>query len=1029
MGQGAIALTDKDGVYGAVRFQQACQDLGLHSIIGSEVTVDGHPLVFLARSQKGFFNLNRLLTAAHFSSSKIANLRIEEIGDGAEDLICLTGGREGRLWDALSRGNRDEAKSWLRALLGTGFAQVYVEIFNGVYPYDSYVMKSAYSLAREMGVPAVATNDVRFALPEDYKRFDLLTCVRLKLKVTQQDAVRPHNSEAYLKSEEEISRLIPFPEIIEETAKIADSCRVDLLPGTITTPAAEIPAGYSPRAWLAKKCSSSIVKKYPGDSLPPAQAQLDKEIGVISQLGLDEFFLVVAEVVEEARRRKIRCAGRGSAANSIVAYLLGITAVDPIRHNLLFERFLHQGRKGTPDIDVDFDAERRPEIITWMEERFGIDQTAMTATLVTYRLHSAVRDVGKALGWPLADVDAAIRKIPYQRASHVREYRHLLVETLGESPLLELLLELVEGLEGCPRHLGLHVGGMVLSRTNINCFSPVQISANGVKMVQFDKIDVETLGLVKFDVLGLRMLATLSEATELLELSGEACPELSELPLDDEEVLRFIRTGRTLGVFQIESQGQMHLIASHQPTCFDDLITEIALFRPGPLQGGMVHPFVRRRKGEEPVTYDHPDLEEILSDTYGVILFQEQILEIAHKFAGMPLGEADDFRALMSKYRDREEMESMRAKFVSGAMNRGVPQETAQDVFDKVSNFVGYGFCRSHAAAFAQTVYQSAWLKHFFPAAFLAAVMQHRPGMYHLMTLEEEAKRCGVEVRGPHINRSEARYSLERRSGGEMAIRKPLSSVKAVSEEIARRIVWCRFDGPFPSIGDLISRVFVPRSVLEALAGSGALDPIAGSRRKAYWEIGVLERRLSEKQPPGQMTLFELPAVSPEEIPELSDLTALEQFRWDWKTQGSSQPHPLTITRRYLNHIGVEPIQSLFHPSPWIKERQGGPMATVAGLAILRQKPPTAKGMMFLTLEDETGFVQCVIAPQVQKRYFDNLMEPFVIVRGKVQGLRHWRCVLVQQAWALDRFQETGLGQATGTVSAHVQAHARKAAP
>ncbi len=1025
LGYTALALTDVNGVYGAIRFHKACRARGIHPVIGAELTVAGFPLVLLAQSPQGYFNLNQLITRAHADSSAPPQLPLGGLRPHAQDLICLTGGKDGRLWRLVHQRHTEEARAWVLQLGEAGFSGLYIELVNGLYPDDKWVMKSLYGLAQELGVPAVATNDVRFAAAQDYRRYDLLTCVRLKRKVGEAHEERPQNAEAYLKEEEELRRLLPFPEALEASGRIAQICQVDLLPEAITPPAARVVPGHSTQSWLACKCLVSLLSKYPAGTLFAALAQLNKEIAVIAQLGLEEFFLVVCEVVEEAQKRGIRCAGRGSAANSIVAYLLDITAVDPLKFNLLFERFLHGGRKGTPDIDVDFDSERRNEIIAWMEERFGTEQTAMTATVVTYRLHSALRDTGKALGWPLSRIDQVTGTLPMLGVSQVREYRDLLQRALGESPLLELLLQMVEQLDGCPRHLGLHAGGMVLSRQHLNSFSPIQISANGVKMVQFDKDDVEALGLIKFDVLGLRMLATLSEAVELLDTTGKEIPDLAQFPLDDEQVFRFIRTGRTLGVFQIESQGQMHLISSHQPTCFEDLITEIALFRPGPLQGGMVHPFIRRRRGEEPVVYDHPDLEKILKDTYGVILFQEQILEIAHLFAGMSLAEADDFRAVMSKFRDAGQMESMRTKFVSGAMARQVPEDVAQRVFDQVSAFVGYGFCRSHAAAFAKTVYHSAWLKCHHPAAFMAAVMQHRPGMYSLMSLEEEAKRCGVEILGPDINRSEVRYSLERLPDRRLAIRKPLCAVRAVSEETARRIVWCRMDGSFRTVEDLMHRVELPGPALENLSASGALDPIAGNRRRALWKAGVLFRKMAVWTDRDQLRLFEQWELTEQDIPPLPELSMVEQMRWDMRTQHSSRVHPLALARRYLNALGVQTIAAIYRWVPLLQDRSAGPSVRIAGLVILRQKPPTAKGMMFITVEDESGFVQCIVPPTLQKQYHDTLMQPFVIVGGQLQGLRNWRCVVLDKVWMLERFSSTQKAEPAAATAAPAVAYSR----
>lgn len=848
LGMNSLALTDTNGLYGIVRFQKACRAAGIHPVIGTETLVEGTPLVLLARNQQGYQNLCLLLTQAHLKKEDEGpTVSLQTLRAHATDLCCLTGGRTGLLWQQIAGRRSTAADHWLASLRELFPQALYVELCHGLLPGDTAIIHRLYHLARSHELPVVATNDVRYAIPGHYRRYDLLNCIRLGLKLPDPHAQRPQNCEAYLKSETQLRRLIPFPSAFDNTERLAESCHVDLVPEYITPPSANLPDGETAQSYLRKLCAAGLRQRYNRETRPHALKQTKREIAIISSLELEEFFLVVHEVVEKARELGIRCAGRGSAANSIIAYLLGITAVDPLEHNLLFERFLHGGRKGTPDIDVDFDSDRRDEVISWMEERFGIEQTAMTATVITYRLRMALREVAKSLGWPLTTIDKMTEIVPSIGAGQVREFAPRIANVVGESPLLELLIDLVEGLDDCPRHMGLHSGGMVLSRKPLSCFSPIQISANGVKMVQFDKDDVEAMGLVKLDVLGLRMLACLSEALELAQRHERRPIDLDHLPLDDEGVFELIRSGKTLALFQIESMGQMHLIAKNKPETFDDLIAEIALFRPGPLQGGMVHPFIRRRRGEEPIVYDHPNLEPLLKDTYGIILFQEQVLEVAHRFAGMSLAEADDFRALMSKHHDPVKMEDMRERFISGAMNMGVDADSAHDVFDKVSKFIGYGFCRSHAAAFARTVYHSAWMKRYHPAAHMAAFMQHRPGMYSLMTLEEEARRFGVPVLPPCINQSGTRYDLEPVEDL-LAIRKPLTSVSGLSEETARKIVWCRLSGPFQNVEDFVMRVVIPRDNLDALARAGTFDSLCESSRRALWEAGVLSRRLENYQ-------------------------------------------------------------------------------------------------------------------------------------------------------------------------------------
>lgn len=1004
LGMRALAITDIKGMYGVVRHQLACKEHGLKPVFGAEVVVGGRPLVLLAKTRTGYANICRLLTQGfQRTETPESDVRVEELAAVGEDVICLTGGAEGLLWDAVHRKAYPKARNWVDHLRGIFGRNLYVELTNQLRPDDRRMVTRMARFASECRLQVVATGDVRYATPEGYALYDLMTCIRTHQTIFEGHPERPVNDQAFLRPEAELRRLIPHPEAFRNAERIEASCCVDLLPEYITPPGARLPAGVLPETHLRKLCDEGLKTRYAAGERKRARAQMERELKVICGLELEEFFLVVREVVDEAARRNIRCAGRGSAANSIVAYLLGITHVDPIAHRLLFERFLHQGRKGTPDIDIDFDSDRRLEIVEWIEDRFGVEQTAMSATLQTYQLRSALRDVAKALGYPEQVLRAFSTAVPHRPATRIDEYREQVISILGgETPLARALVEGVWALAGCPRHLGQHSGGMVLSRAHLHAFTPVQTSANGVKMVQFDKRDIERLGLVKLDVLGLRMLAALSFAEELIQRTHPEPFNLDKVPLDDRPTFDMIRAGETIGLFQIESQGQLHLLAMNQPETFQDLIAEIALFRPGPVQGGMVRPFVRRRKGQERVQFQDPSLEPILKDTYGIILFQEQVLEVAHKFAGMSLQEADDFRALMSKFRDPGQMESMRTVFVNGAMRRGVSEKVAQEVFEKVSKFVGYGFCRSHAAAFAKTVFQSAYLKKHFPAAYMAAVMQHMPGMYPVMTLEQEAKRLGVQVLSPDVNHSGILYDLEHRGYGVYAIRKPLTSIKAVSLESARTIFLERLKGPFKDVEDFYRRCAVDKDAMENIARSGALDELTHGSRKALWEVGVLHRRLGTAgRIDPQQHLFSMQALEAVDLPALAELGIDERLSWDYQTHGAARHHPMTVVRRQLNELEVRPVSVCYqYAQPALRGK--APVIQTAGIVILRQRPPTAKGFMFITLEDETGFIQCVVNPQAQDLYGHMLNSAALIVQGELQSEKNWRGIILQQAWRLD---------------------------
>ncbi len=1004
----ALAITDPHGLYSAVKLQKACDDIGIKSIFGAEIWVDDAPLVLLAKTREGYANLSRLLTHAHQTQlpDKEPQVNLQDLAKHSEDLFCLTGGREGLLWRHIEQRKSYRGITWLEKLKNIYDDHLYIELTHHHRPGDNRMARRMVELGSQCDIPIMATGDVRHATMEDYATYDVMCCIRDKNNIFEPTPKRPYNDQACLKSRDELSRLIPYPDAFDNAEYIAEQCNVDLIPELITPPAARIPEGHTANSYLIELCTAAMDRRYTDETIGEARRQFNKELEVIGNLELEEFFIVVQEVVDEANRRDIRCAGRGSAANSIIAYLLGITAVDPVRHKLLFERFLHGGRKGTPDIDVDFDTFRRDEIIAWMEQRFGIEQTCMTGTIVSYQLRSAMRDVAKAFGFPLVIVDKVCANVPRRSAGRVRDYEVAIRNVLGNSPLVEKLISMIENFHACPRHLGLHSGGMILSRTPLPYFTPVQVSANGVKVAQFAKYDVEALGLVKLDVLGLRMMASISYCASLIKLHQNPDLDIDNISLDDPAVYQLMKAGETIGLFQIESQGQLHLLSIHQPENFEDLMNEIALFRPGPVQGGMVRPFVRRRRGKEKVVFQHPDLVPILEETYGIILFQEQVLEVAHQFAGMSLEEADDFRNLMSKFRDPGEMENMRGRFVDGAVGRGIDPKTADAVFEKLSKFVGFGFCKSHAAAFAKTVYQSAWLKHYYPEAYMASIFQHRPGMYPLMTLEEEARHMGIDILLPDVNDSGVMYDLVKDPEGKYAIQQPLTAIASITSEDAQEVIWARLEKPFEDIEDFYKRVNIARDSFDNIARSGALDRFAKDGRDALWHVGVVANRVvKEVHNNAQTNLFVQKTISPEDIPNLPDLEDSERLSWDYDTISAARKHPMTLVRRQLNELEVRTIETCYQFGNTIEpEPYSGrdPIITVAGISILRQKPGTAKGFMFLTLEDETGFIQCVVPPQAQD-YLDHVLtSSALIVRGALQMQNSWRGIVLEYAWRLD---------------------------
>jgi error-prone DNA polymerase len=1003
LGQPALALTDTHTLSGAVQFARACQRAGIKPLFGATVEVDGFPLVLLCQNREGYANLCDLLTLAH-ADRLHPHLDFEQLWPHTEGLLCLTGDRWGYLATAIREQRFVEAQEFLQQLKALFRERLYLEVTHHQRPGDGQGIRWLAQLGEECDVPLVATNAVRHARAGDYALYDALTCARLGLTVGDPHPLRPVNNRAFLRAEAKLQELGVPVCALSNTYRIAEMCDVELLPDSVTPPQALVPPGLTPTRYLWQLCQASLQRKFPGtqkETTRRARATLKHEMAVITELGLEEFFLVVREVVEFARSQGIRCSGRGSAANSLVAYLLGITPVDPIQHNLLFERFLHTGRRGMPDIDVDFQSDRRDEVIAWMAQHFGEAHTAMAANVITFRLRLAVREMAKVLGYPLPLIDQVSKILPHGSARKVREHRAAMAAILGESVLLENLLCLVEALPGCPRHLSLHSGGMILSRALLRTLSPIQTSANSVRQLQFNKDDVEALGLIKFDVLGLRMLSVVSETVELLRQKADATekekaedkvpgqelapaplqvpdvkapqvPDVDALPLDDKKAFELIRSGQTMSVFQIESPGQWNLLSRTQPETFDDLVAQVALFRPGPLQGGFVHPFARRRRKQEAVTYPHPSLESVLKDTQGIVLYQEQVLEIAHVFAGLSLAQADEFRRLMSKFRNSDEMEGMRQRFVEGAVAKHeVAPAVANEVFDIIAKFVGYGFCRSHAASFAQIVYQTAYLKAHHPAQYMAAVMQHHPGFYPINTLLEEARHLGVPVLPVDVTCSGIKYFVEQN-----AIRVPLTQIKGLSVESAAAIVGEREAKAFVSLEDLYRRVELSKDLWDALARSGALSPF-GRRRRVLWELGILRRRLGTSG--GARLALEAGAHDPDETPAIKKLGARQQMVWDFQTQGlTTGPHPLELCRPALKELGVAPIRTLW-------TRRPGGRVLVGGMVIVRQRPPTANGMCFLVLEDESGRIQVAVTPPVFEKHQELLRLPMLMVEGVLE--------------------------------------------
>jgi len=983
-GYAAVALADDLSVSGAVTFFRAAQDRGLTALIGSVLPLKTQEGVFevqlLAASRKGYATLNRLLTRA----IPKGELRLEALLDDHEDLFLLTGGRRGfpsRLLAGRRLGALERLTRLFKATFGDRF---FVALYHDRLPGDTRRARILRRLARDAGVPAVAALEVRYLRPDDFPLYDALVAARLGITVDTPHPERPKNDAQYLPGREEALARLPFPDAWANARALAEEAAFGLLPERILPPPVRLPAGRSPEEHLRALLEASLEQRFPGDAR--ARARLEEELATIETLGLAGFFLAARAVADFARSRGILAAGRGSAAGSIAAFLLGLTQVDPLKHGLLFERFLHTGMKALPDIDIDLSSRRREEVLAFVERFFGGERgerEAMTANYVTYRLPLAVQDLGRALGLPAPlrrELTRALgrdfRHLPPGRADRARP---IFDEVLGEAPVKAVLLSLLDRMEkDHVRHLVPHVGGVVLAPGPLTDYAPIFRSSGGIRVLALNKDDLEALGLVKLDLLGLRMLAALERAREEVFRTEGLWLDLEALP-QEEAVYRPLWRGESIGVFQLESPAQQNMSRRLRPKSLRDLAHQIALVRPGPIQSGTVRPYLSRRTGRERTRPLHPVIDRILAPTHGVLLFQEQLLRILHHGAGLSWEEAEAFRKRIAKARDEDELAPLKVRFLAGLEARlGLTGEPARQLWAMVAAFRGYGFTESHAWAFANHAYASLWLKAHYPAEFFAALLSEHPGMWSLSTLRQEARRLGVPFLPVDVNRSWLFYRVERK-GTKKAIRIPFTAVKGVSEEMARQILLARLEGPFAGVEDLRARAGVPADALFALARAGAFDGLM-SRREAVYRAGVAVRA-------GDSPLLS-PAPKPPPLPAPG---LRERFFQELETQGlSAIPlHPLDFVRGVLEELGATPIASL----------KPGPVRT-AGLVVARQKPPTAKGYAFFVLEDGPFRVQAVIPPALWESRYRVLRDGRVlVVEGEYQS---GGTLAAQAVWTLD---------------------------
>ncbi len=981
LGMPALALVDRDGVHGAARFYRAAESAGLRALVGSELTLaDGARLPVLVEDRDGYRNLCRLITRLKLGAAKGAGrVTLDELAPYASGLVCLTGGLRGPLAAPVARGERDTARRILDRLAGIfGRDNCFVEIQRHLDREQERDLQRLVTLAREARLPLVAANQPLYARPGGRAVADVFTCLREKTDLDHAGRRLARNGERDLKGGLEMARRFrDLPDALAATGELALRLGFTLKNLGYRFPDFPLPPTTTAHAHLGELARRGARTRYgDGPLAGRARRQIEHELEVIGRLDLAGYFLIVWDIVEFCRASDILVQGRGSAANSAVCYALGITAVDPVGMDLLFERFLSDARGEWPDIDLDLPSgERREAVIQYVYRRYGRHGAGMTANVITYRGRSAAREVGKALGLPGELQDRLARLVStwgYQDPEDV------LTRHLGEAgcdprhPRLRAFAALWTRLQDLPRHLGQHSGGMVIAAGRLDDVVPLEpATMPGRVVIQWDKDDCAALGIVKVDLLGLRMMSVLQDAIRLVGERGGRV-DLAHLPPDDPEVYAQLQRADTIGVFQVESRAQMATLPRIHPERFYDLVVQVAIIRPGPIVGDMVHPYIRRRRGREPVTYPHPSLEPILARTLGVPLFQEQLLRMAMTAAGFTGSEAEELRRAFGFKRSERRMVEIEAKLRAGMTRQGIEGAAADEIVRAITAFALYGFPESHASSFALLAYASAWLKVRHPAAFYAALLNNQPmGFYHASTIVNDARRHGLAIRPIDVTRSAWDCVIEDGAGGE-GVRLGLRYVKGLRETAGRVLVRARAARPLASVADVVVRAGLTADEAQTLAAVGALAALGGGRRDDLWAAAVVS--------PGP--LFAAAAAGERTPPgPLGAMTVEERLAADYAGTGVTLgPHPLALRRRELARQGVTRASDL-------RRRPSESIVRVAGSVIVRQRPGTAKGFVFLSLEDETGIANVIVTPGLFARHRLTLVTaPLLLVEGILQS-------------------------------------------
>jgi error-prone DNA polymerase len=993
-GMPAMAMLDRDGVYGAPRFHQAAKKTAsLRAHIGAEVTsAFGWRYPLLVRSQEGYRNLCRLITRMKLRARKgEGHIESEELAELSSGLICLTGGEEGPLAVALEKGGIVRGMECVRQLCELfGGENVYVELQRHYCRAEESRNQAAVEIARKLSLPLLATNGVCHALPQDRELLDVFTCIRHHRHLTTAGRLLNRNSERHLKSPKEMQQLFAdLPEAIANTQNLSSRLQFTLHDLGYEFPKYPVPDGKTQMQFLRDRTYEGMLSRY-GPGHEKARLQLDRELALIEKIDLSGYFLIVWDIVHFCQRNNILVQGRGSAANSAVCYALGITAVDPVGMELLFERFLSEERGEWPDIDLDLPSgDQRERAIQYVYDRYGKLGAAMTANVITYRGRSAAREIGKALSF---DPETLTRLAGLVGAWEYKDENDTLERQFCDAgfdlhhPKIRKFFELCRKVQDLPRHLGQHSGGMVVCQGQLDSVVPLEpATMPGRVVVQWDKEDCADMGIVKVDLLGLGMMAVLEDSLKIIrEHHGEEV-DLGHLPADDPVVYETLQKADTVGMFQIESRAQMACLPRLRPKCFYDIVVQVAIIRPGPIVGKMVHPYLKRRQGRELAECLHPSLEPVLKRTLGVPLFQEQLLRMAMIAAEFTGGEAEELRRAFGFKRSEKLMKDVEVKLRSGMEKNGITGEVQDTIVKSITSFALYGFPESHAASFALLAYASAYLKCHYLASFTAAMLNNQPmGFYHPATLVKDAQRHGLRIRPIDVTRSDWLCTLEK-NDGKFSLRLGLCYVKGLREVQGREIVRQHDARSFSSIEDLQFRVpAIQKSELTALAEIGALNFVGTKpgfhRRDALWQIERVSRRagplLETCEEPEQVENGSNTSCSP-----LRPMTAEARLVADFRNTGMTVgPHPLRYHRQNLKQQGILSALDLHHLPDGAKVR-------VAGSVIARQRPGTAKGFVFLSLEDETGISNAIVTPRLfQQDHVVIVHQQFLLIEGRLQN-------------------------------------------